>query len=248
VPADGGEGSTMLASESTRGLTGPRRTHAFLEGMRSKKKGTESASLHAATFVATQRVPSGFALGAAGGMRMQLPSEGTTYPRKPLVAVSVVGCRDGVDGPEWLLIRRAKAPNMGEWSLPGGSVELGEELMTAAARELEEETGLGSAHVEFFPAPFMCSDSITEDLPGGGGVLFHYAIIQMFAEVSGTAEVRAGDDALDVGWYSKRQIEAQSFGKVSEKVLGVVERAILLRTKGLLEPERRTTSKRERRR
>ena len=41
-----------------------------------------------------------------------------------------------------LLVRRAKAPLAGEWSLPGGAVELGETLEEAVVREVAEETGL----------------------------------------------------------------------------------------------------------
>ena len=47
-----------------------------------------------------------------------------------------------------LLIKRKKEPYMGKWAVPGGFVELDEELQDAAARELEEETGLTGVHLE----------------------------------------------------------------------------------------------------
>jgi 8-oxo-dGTP diphosphatase len=65
------------------------------------------------------------------------------------VAVAIAGCRRDRDGSlEWLLIQRAKAPSIGQWSLPGGSVELGEGSLQAAKRELSEETGISGEKVK----------------------------------------------------------------------------------------------------
>jgi hypothetical protein len=50
------------------------------------------------------------------------------------------------------------------------------------------------------------------------------------------AEAKAGDDALDVGWFTETEIRAQEFGRVTEGVLGVVKRAETLYEAGLLEP------------
>ena len=57
---------------------------------------------------------------------------------RPQLAVSAVIFRDG----KVLLVRRARAPGKGFYSLPGGRVEFGESLHTALAREVDEETGL----------------------------------------------------------------------------------------------------------
>jgi 8-oxo-dGTP diphosphatase len=60
------------------------------------------------------------------------------YPDHPLVGVGgVVIHRKRV-----LLIRRGSEPLKGEWSIPGGMLELGEELPAGVRRELKEETGL----------------------------------------------------------------------------------------------------------
>ncbi len=96
----------------------------------------------------------------------------------PIPCVGVVCWR----GDEVLLIKRGRAPRLGEWSIPGGKVELGETLETAALRELLEETGV-TARV----AGLIEVYEILEPE-------FHYVLIDYAAHyISGTA--RAGDDA-----------------------------------------------------
>ncbi len=60
------------------------------------------------------------------------------YPDRPWVGVGVVVWR----GDEILLVRRAKPPRVGEWSIPGGAQSLGETVFEAAIREVREETGI----------------------------------------------------------------------------------------------------------
>ena len=60
------------------------------------------------------------------------------YPERPIVGIGGVV----IEGGRALLIRRGNEPLMGQWSIPGGTLELGETLEEGTARELTEETGL----------------------------------------------------------------------------------------------------------
>lgn len=94
-----------------------------------------------------------------------------------------------------LVVRRGAAPAAGCWSLPGGRVEPGEGVTEAVCREVAEETGLS---VEV-----------------GGLVGFtevrgddhHYVILDFAAEVTG-GRLQADDDADDVAWMSRGELEA----------------------------------------
>ena len=66
-----------------------------------------------------------------------------SYPDRPVLAVSAAVFR----GRKVLIVRRARAPGRGFYTLPGGGVEAGETLAEAAARDLREETGLTVAPV-----------------------------------------------------------------------------------------------------
>ena len=65
-------------------------------------------------------------------------ADGRTYPSRPVLAVSAAIIRDG----KVLIVRRARPPARGVYTLPGGGVEVGENLHEAVAREVREETGL----------------------------------------------------------------------------------------------------------
>jgi 8-oxo-dGTP diphosphatase len=65
-------------------------------------------------------------------------SDARSYPERPYLAVSAAIVRDG----KILVVRRARAPAHGLFSLPGGVVEVGETLAQAVTREVREETGL----------------------------------------------------------------------------------------------------------
>ncbi len=111
------------------------------------------------------------------------------YPNRPLVGVGVVAVKDG----RVLLIRRAKPPRQGRWSLPGGRQRLGETVRETARRELREETGV-EAEVT---ALLDVVDSITRD--DDGAIAFHYTLVDVLAEWR-HGEARAGGDAAEAVW------------------------------------------------
>lgn len=108
---------------------------------------------------------------------------GREYPARPLVGIGVVLLRPGAV----LLVRRAKPPAAGTWSIPGGAQELGETAEAAARRELLEETGLLAG-----PMRLVANvDSIHRD--PAGRVQFHYTILDFAAEWQGGEPVPGGD-------------------------------------------------------
>src|SRR6201996_9040981 len=90
------------------------------------------------------------------------------YPEAPIVGVGAVV----IDGTKVLLVRRANEPLKGEWSLPGGALEVGETLQQGIVREVLEETGITVA-----PAGAVeILDRIVRD-EESGRVRYHYVLI-----------------------------------------------------------------------
>jgi ADP-ribose pyrophosphatase YjhB (NUDIX family) len=116
-------------------------------------------------------------------------SSGREYPARPIVGIGVVLLRpDAV-----LLVRRARPPGIGQWSLPGGGQELGETAEQAARRELAEETGLAAGPLRLVAH----ADSIERDATGR--VLYHYTILDFAGPWVG-GEPRAGGDVSEAAF------------------------------------------------
>jgi mutator protein MutT len=111
------------------------------------------------------------------------------YPDRPIVGVGAII----LDGDRVLLVKRGQAPMLGEWSLPGGAVELGETLAAAVVREVQEETGL---HVEVGPL-IEAIDRV--HLGDDGRVEYHYVVIDYLCRVR-DGNAAHGSDAADICW------------------------------------------------
>ncbi len=130
------------------------------------------------------------------------------YPGLPIVGVGGVI----VHGDHVLLVRRATEPLKGEWSVPGGMLELGEKLRDGVRREVLEETGI---HIE--PGDVLeVVDSIFRDEQGR--TQYHYVLIDYLCRfVSG--EAKAGSDVSEVRWVQERELAAVMLRDSIEQVV-----------------------------
>lgn len=130
------------------------------------------------------------------------------YPERPLVGVGAVI----IDGGRAVVVRRAREPLRGEWSVPGGVLELGETLRQCCAREAVEETGLV---VE--PGPVLeVFDRILPDREGR--TQYHYVLIDFLCRpVAG--ELRAGGDAAEARWMSQAELARISISDSAVEVI-----------------------------
>ena len=130
------------------------------------------------------------------------------YPAAPVAGVGGVVIR----GSDVLLVRRAHAPRKGEWSLPGGHVELGESLTEAVRREVLEETGV---EVEVGPV-VEAFDRVHRD--EAGLVRYHFVIVDFLCHAVGGA-LRPGDDAADARWVARTAVGALGVNAFAHAVI-----------------------------
>jgi 8-oxo-dGTP diphosphatase len=121
--------------------------------------------------------------------------------KNPVPAVAAIILR----GDEILLIRRGCEPGIGKWSVPGGSVEIGETLEEAVKREVREETGLEIEVGELAGV----SDLIAKR---DGELQFHYVLIDYLAAVT-HGEAVAATDAAECRWVRLDEIGAYDVTK-----------------------------------
>ena len=123
------------------------------------------------------------------------------YPR-PALTVDIILFAKEPDDLSILLIKRNHVPFDGMWALPGGFIEIDETLEHATNRELHEETGINGIALE----QFYVFDSINRDPR-------HRVISIVFTGIlfSKLSDIKAGDDAKEVKWFSIREVPQLAF-------------------------------------
>ena len=118
------------------------------------------------------------------------------YPLHPLVGVGAIIIEKG----RVLLVKRARAPLLGHWSIPGGVLELGEGLRQAAEREAREETGLVVQATELLGV----FERILLD--GRDRTRYHYVLVDFLCRRMG-GRLRAAADDADARWFGPLELE-----------------------------------------
>jgi 8-oxo-dGTP diphosphatase len=117
------------------------------------------------------------------------------YPDAPVVGVGAVIVAAG----RVVLVRRGHPPLAGQWSIPGGALEVGEFVRAAAAREAQEETGLRVEPTELLGV----YDRVLHDEKGG--VRYHYLLVDFLCRPL-EGEVKAAGDAADARWFTRAEL------------------------------------------
>jgi 8-oxo-dGTP diphosphatase len=117
-----------------------------------------------------------------------------------------------IAGDRTLLIRRGSAPLEGQWSIPGGMLELGESIEEGVRRELAEETGIEVRVLELI-------EVFERVIPGEDGrTRYHFVILDYLCEmVSG--EARAASDVIDVAWAGEHELEKFALTPIATRVI-----------------------------
>jgi len=144
------------------------------------------------------------------------------YPEYPLVAIGgVVISNDRV-----LLARRGREPMRGEWSIPGGVLEVGESLSEGVMRELHEETGLTvrvldliEALDRILPEPGARSQLGANTKEPRAKPRYHYVILDYLCEAAG-GEPRAGGDITELAFVSEGELSRYALTPAVLRVVG----------------------------
>ena len=141
-------------------------------------------------------------------------SDKRRYPDRPFVGVGAVIVQDG----KVLLVKRKYEPLAGQWSLPGGAVEVGETLESCLVREMLEETGL---EVRVGPV-IEVLDRITHD--DQGRVLYHFVLVDYLCWPTGGA-LGANSDVAEAVFADPGNLFQYD---LTSTATSVVERALML--------------------
>ena len=137
------------------------------------------------------------------------------FPDRPVGGVGGVVIEDG----RALLIRRGSEPLKGQWSIPGGTLEVGETLAQGLVREMREETGLQvrvGELIEVFERIFPAGESTAE--VANERPRYHFVILDyLCARIGG--ELRAGSDVTDVAFAREDQLERYELTETATRIV-----------------------------
>jgi 8-oxo-dGTP diphosphatase len=137
------------------------------------------------------------------------------YPERPVVGVGGVI----IDNGRAVLIRRGSEPLRGQWSIPGGTLELGESLKEGVARELREETGLDVRVLELIEVfDRIFPDERLQSTEKKRRPRFHFVIVDYLCERIG-GEPLAGSDVTDVAFSTEDELSKYSLTETATRVL-----------------------------
>ncbi len=141
------------------------------------------------------------------------------YPEKPIIGIGGVVIEDG----RALLIRRGSEPLLGQWSIPGGTLELGETLIEGTERELREETGLTVKVLEMIEVFERINfgsgaDETWKTLEEKRRPRFHFVIVDYLCDrISGVPV--AGGDVTEVAWAEENDLEKFALTPTATRVI-----------------------------
>jgi 8-oxo-dGTP diphosphatase len=130
------------------------------------------------------------------------------YPQIPLVGVGAVIAQNN----RVVLVRRGGQPSKGDWSIPGGLVNVGETLKDASIREALEETSL---EVEPTRLVELVERIFRDD---SGRVQYHYVLADFLCSVRG-GKLIAGSDALDAKWFHRNELQQLNLADMTLQVI-----------------------------
>lgn len=135
---------------------------------------------------------------------MRVPSETFSYPYPhPAVTTDVVVFTIRESRLSILLIKRANPPHKGCWALPGGFLDIDEDLETCAARELQEETGISGLYLEQL---YTFGETHRDPRERVISVTYYALVPQDALDTP-----RAASDAADVGWHAFEALPSLAF-------------------------------------
>lgn len=130
------------------------------------------------------------------------------YPDRPVVGVGGLVIHEG----RALLVRRGSEPLKGQWSIPGGTLELGETIAEGVVRELREETGLEVRVLELI-------EVFERIFPGDGArPRYHFVILDYLCE-TGAGTPQPGSDVTEAAYATEDELERFALTPTATRVI-----------------------------